>query len=304
MQHSMLLESQLPKKEKTNYSWDLRLGNCLTELKGLRENSVHLVLTDPPYFLDGLDANWNVEKVEDKASKAGVVGGLPVGMKFCPEAGKELHTFMAAVSKEISRVLVPGGFFLCFSQPRLVHRMAMGIEDAGFEIQDQIAWRYTKKSQFKAFSQDHFVRRKKIPEEEKQRIIQSLGGRRTPQLKPQFESIVLAQNPRIGTFVENWSAFQAGLIDASKLLHGKVPSTVMTVEKPVRESFNSHLTVKPTDLLQYLIEVFSTEDQTVLDPFAGSGTTLMAAKSLSRHSIGIEINSEYFQIAKRRLEKE
>ena len=128
-----------------------------------------------------------------------------------------------------------------------------------------------------------------------------MGGRKTPQLRPQFESIVLAQNPRDGTFVENWSAWEAGLIDVTKQLNGKVPSTVMTVEKPKREKFNSHLTVKPIDLIEHLISVFSKEQQTVLDPFAGSGTTLVAANSLSRNAIGIEINTEYFQIARQRL---
>lgn len=303
MSQALLFKQAKREAYSQKASTDLRLGNCLSKMKELKSQSVHLVLTDPPYFLDGLDANWNIEKVTEKAGKAGVVGGLPVGMKFCPEAGRQLQAFIQAVSKELARVLVPGGFFLCFSQPRLTHRMAIGIEDAGFEIRDQLAWHYTKKSQFKAFSQDHFIRKKKIPEHEKARIIESLEGRKTPQLRPQFESIILAQNPKIGTFVENWSAFEAGLIDASAQLNGKVPSTVMTVEKPNREKFNHHLTVKPTELLEHLIAVFSKKNQTVLDPFAGSGSTLLAAQSMERNSIGIEINNEYFQIAKRRLDK-
>jgi len=63
-----------------------------------------------------------------------------------------------------------------------------------------------------------------------------------------------------------------------------------------------HPTEKPVDLLRHLIEKFSNIDDIVLDPFCGSGSTLVAAKEMNRKYIGIEIDKKYFEVAKTRLE--
>ena len=65
--------------------------------------------------------------------------------------------------------------------------------------------------------------------------------------------------------------------------------------------FNEHPSQKPIKLMQQLIEDFSEPGDIILDPFAGSGTTLEAAKKLNRHYIGIEINPDYVKIANERL---
>ncbi len=265
--------------------------------------SVHLVLTDPPYFLDGLDSDW--KKGNQKASKStGSVRGLLVGMKFDAKQGIALQEFMNAVAIEWHRILVSGGFVLSFSQPRLSHRMALGIDDAGFEIGDIYAWRFTQRAQFKAFSQDHFVKKRGLPKKEERRLIRELAGRKTPQFRPQYESIIMAQKPKEGTFVDNWLQYRTGLIDGTKTLDEHLPSTVMTVEKPdsVEREHSNHLTPKPVKLLSHLIEVFTEKGQTVLDPFLGSGSTAIASMQTDRSCIGIEINDNYIDIAKQRLE--
>lgn len=65
---------------------------------------------------------------------------------------------------------------------------------------------------------------------------------------------------------------------------------------------NHHPTVKPLKLMSYLITLFSREGETVLDPFVGSGTTVVAAKQLNRKGIGIEREAEYAEIAQARLD--
>ena len=64
---------------------------------------------------------------------------------------------------------------------------------------------------------------------------------------------------------------------------------------------NTHPTVKPLKLFSYLITMGSREEDIILDPFCGSGTTLIAAHNLHRKYIGIEINQDYLEIAKHRL---
>ena len=277
-------------------------ADCLLALEKIESNSVDCIITDPPYFLDGMENNWNLEKLQEKKDKAKVVGGLPVGMKFDPQQGKRLQEFMSIVAKKLLRVLKPGGFFLCFSQGRLYHRMVMAVEEAGFEIRDMLIWK--KAGQAKAFSQDHFVKKMRISEKEKRVILNSLANRKTPQLKSESEPIVLAQKPKEGTFINNWIRWETGLINIDKSLNGNFPSTIMDVKKPVgKERIINHMTLKPVKLIEYLTLIFSKENQVILDPFMGSGTTGIACLNTDRKFIGIEINDYYFSLAENRLKK-
>lgn len=281
---------------------ELWQGDCLELMKNIPDGSVDCVIIDPPYFIDGMENKWDTESLTKKIKKAGVVKSLPVGMKFDIQQGKKLEEFMFKVSKEIYRVLKSGGFYLSFSQGRLYHRMAMAIENCGFEIRDLLIWK--REGQAKAFSQDHFVRRMNITEEEKSRIIRLLNGRKTPQLKTQSEPIVLAQKPKEGTFVENWLKYGVGLIDTTISLDGKFPSTVMCVEKPRgREREVSHITLKPIRLMEHLIKVFTSDEDVVLDCFMGSGSTGVACVNTNRRFIGIELDEGYFNIAKQRIDE-
>ncbi len=281
----------------------LYVGDCQAVLADMESASVHLAVTDPPYFLDRLDDGWNHEGIEHSRRRADAVGGLPIGMKFDPDQGRRLQKFLTPIATEVLRVLKPGAFMLMFAAPRLSHRAAVAIEDAGFEVRDVLAWRFTAKAQFKAFTMDHFVKRRDdMTKAEKAAAVRRLGGRRTPQLRPQFEAVILAQKPRDGTFVDNWLAHETGLIDAGQTLDTHVPETVMTVEKQPKDHFNGHLTAKPVKLMEHLIRVFSVKGQTVLDPFVGSGTTCLAARRCGRHSIGIDVNRDYIEIARKRLE--
>ena len=278
-------------------------GHCLDVLEVMDDTSIHLVVTDPPYGLDGLNSEW--KKGMGGKRGTGAIGGLPVGMKFDPNQGRQLQAFLDPINAHLFRVLKPGGFLLMFSAPRLVHRMTVSAEDAGFEIRDQFAWRFTKRAQFKAFSMDHFIRQQTDMKEcDKQDMIKYMNGRKTPQLRPQFEAIMCAQKPRTGTFLNNWLEHETGLVDSKQTLTGRAPSTVMTVEKPDKAKYNGHLTVKPVRLMEHLIRLFSCQGQIVLDPFLGSGTTCVAARKAKRHSIGIDINPDYIQLAKRRIEDE
>ena len=279
----------------------LQQADCRDFLPTIESNSVHLAVTDPPYFLEGLNDGWR--KGRDGAPRAtGSIGSLPVGMKFDPRQGLALQTFISHVGEGMMNAMKPGEFAVMFSQPRLAHRMAVGLEDVGFEIRELYAWRFTRQAQSKAFTLNHFVDRMARPKSEREAIKNHMGGRKTPQLRPQFEAMILAQKSREGTFVENWTKHETGLVDTKETLDGKAPATVMTVEKPSRDGFNSHLTVKPLELVEHLIRLFSLPGQVVLDPFLGSGTTALAAKRTGRSCIGIEINGEYLEIAKRRLD--
>lgn len=70
-----------------------------------------------------------------------------------------------------------------------------------------------------------------------------------------------------------------------------------------KEERQPHLTQKPLDLMKWIIENYSNEDDLILDPYAGSGSTLEACKILNRKYIGFEINNDYYNICLKRLNR-
>jgi site-specific DNA-methyltransferase (adenine-specific) len=292
-------------------------GDSLEKLAELESASIDLVLTDPPYFLDKMDNNWKHEVVGNQRNQQ-VIKSLPAGMKFDREQGRRFYDWYLKISERIFKVLKPGGFFLSFSSPRLYHRMASAVDDAGFEVRDCLIWLYTQ-NQMKAMGLDHFVDKSKFPANEKRELKAKFLGWKTPQLKSCFEPIVMAQKPTEGTYLQNAAKYEVGLINThlkvgENMQVANVLSTekindivdkVFLVGKPTKSekgNFNIHQTVKPLALCEHLIKLFTFNNSAVvLDPFLGSGTTAVAAKRLGKHYIGIEINKEYINVAEKRI---
>lgn len=195
----------------------LHLGDCLEVMKTMEDNSVDSIVTDPPY---GLSAARN----SGKSSKGGFMG-----KKW------DYDVPSVEIWREALRVLKPGGHLLAFSGTRTYHRMVVNIEDAGFEIRDQIQWIYGEgfpKSLniSKAIDKNAGVEGEIIGDYPNDRP-NSHGKNMTPvgsaglgqgtkmralvtpeakewegwgtQLKPANEPICLARKPLIGTVVEN-----------------------------------------------------------------------------------------------------
>jgi site-specific DNA-methyltransferase (adenine-specific) len=287
---------------KNNYQ--LFHDDCRKGIKNVPDDSIDFIVTDPPYFIDGMDDGWNDKNLKSKASKSGVIGGLPVGMKFDRAQGENLQKFLEPICQEFMRILKPGGFCVVFSQGRLYHRTAMALDLSGFEIRDMLGWKY--EGQAKAFSQTHFIKKDKtMSEDEKQRLINELDGLKTPQLKPQIEPMVLAQKPKEGTFVENWKKYQIGLVNTKESLDGMFPGTVMEISKSVRKNETDekieHMTVKPVCLISHLIKLFTQAGQTVFDPLVGSGSHGVATIESNRKFVGFEIERKYYEIAYKRI---
>jgi site-specific DNA-methyltransferase (adenine-specific) len=294
-------------------------GECVEMMKKIPANSIDMVCTDPPYFLDGLGDDWNKESLDIKGSSA-VVGNLPKGMKFDRNQSKKFNEFYSKVSSEVFRILKPGGAFISFSSPRLYHSMAMAVEDAGFEIRDMLGWIYTQ-SQVKAFSQDHIIDKdKSLTVEQKTKLKETCNNWKTPQLKPAIEPMCLAVKPIEGRYIDNFQKYGTGLMNTSeetKTGDGFFPSNILTTDK-IEESmdrvfliskpnktekgdYNTHLSVKPINLISQLIKLFTKENAIVLDPFMGSGTTAVACIQLKRKYVGFDINKEYIKITERRI---
>ena len=280
-------------------------GDALKLLGELPPSSVDLVLTDPPYFLDKMDGAWDPVLVR-KNTRSQAVKNLPAGMRFDPDQGRRLQDWYVLVSREVYRVLKPGGFFLSFSAPRLAHRMAVAVEEGGFHVRDVFLWLY-KEGRAKGFSLNRFAEARGV----------SLSGEwKTPQVRGNYEPIIVGQKPPEGTLLENFLRYKVGLFNfAARMEGGLTPSNVLQVEevegvppiflvpKPSRaeRAGNGHPTVKPVALLRHLIRLTTQEGALVLVPFLGSGSTAVAAILERRRFLGFEVNGEYARIAQRRI---
>lgn len=270
-------------------------GNCLEVLKTLKDNSIDNCITDPPYGM-GME-HWDF--------------AVPT---------KDIWL-------EVKRVLKPGGFCLSFCSPQLYHRMATAVDDAGFDIKDQIMWMITTK----------------MPKKNR--------------LKPAHEPIVVAQKPFKGSIKANFEEWGVGQIDVTNTRvpwdgkpptgwvkggmqrrtfgkdgkttgtqkefgkedanpAGRYPSNIIgevqkehqkyfyapRVTRKERGEYNDHPTPKPISLMSYLVKVYCPPDTIVLDPFCGSGSTGIGAILEGRHFIGIDLEEKYIDISERRIQ--
>lgn len=392
---------------------NLLQGDSLKKLKELDDNSIDSVVTDPPYGLKFMNKKWDHQ--------------VP---------STELW-------REVYRVLKPGGHLLSFAGTRTYHRMAVNIEDAGFEIRDQLQWLYGSgfpKSMniSKAIDKAAGAKREVVglavnsyPDSGRKDIHRKGGGKvfnqgeglgqnvitapATPEakqwdgfgtaLKPANEPIVLARKPlsekTVAKNVLKWrtgglnidgcrvgpnpgykyknghggNSFSAGKgVDGTRSepvesTQGRWPANVLLDEtaaevldkqtqhlhgagsarkgskNPRKENHqassytmnrntgdmhrfgdsggasrffyvakaskkertnkgeveNKHPTVKPIKLMAYLARLVTPPGGTVLDPFMGSGSTGLAAVQEGFSFVGVELDGEYFDIAKARL---
>lgn len=166
-------------------------SDCLAALREMPDNSVDSIVTDPPY---GLTANKkggagvasvNLESPYGRARiGAGNGSGGFMGLKWDSDVPP------VEVWAECLRVLKPGGHLLAFAGTRTQHRMAVRIEDAGFEIRDMLAWVYGS-----GFPKSHNG---------------EWGG---TALKPALEPITMARKPLIGTVEANWREHGTGSLN-------------------------------------------------------------------------------------------
>ena len=173
-------------------------GDCLEEVQKLVDKGIQVdsIVTDPPYHLTSIVERFGKEGSAPAKDKDGAFQRQSKGFM-----GKEWDGGDIAFRKEtwelFMKVLKPGGHLLAFSGSRTYHRMAVAIEDAGFDIRDQIMWLYGS-----GFPKSH-----------------NLGDGWGTALKPAHEPIVLARKKIEGTNKQNREKYgTAGInIDACRI---------------------------------------------------------------------------------------
>jgi DNA modification methylase len=122
----------------------LKPGDCRERLKDIPDNSIDAGVMDPPYALVSIVKRFGSEGAAASVAKEGGTGAYArASAGFMGQQWDTGETaFAADFWAEVFRVLKPGAHLVAFSGTRTYHRMAVAIEDAGFEIRDQAAWAY------------------------------------------------------------------------------------------------------------------------------------------------------------------
>lgn len=182
-------------------------GDSREVLKGIPDCSIDSVVCDPPYALVSVIQRFGnsprSETTENVANPYGRTGRGFMGQKW--DTGET--AFAAEFWAEVLRVLKPGSHVVAFSGTRTVHRLVCAIEDAGFEIRDQLQWLYGS-----GFPKSHDVAKGLGKQLAGPDLCAEWEGWGTA-LKPAVEPICLARKPLIGTVAGNVLAHGTGAIN-------------------------------------------------------------------------------------------
>lgn len=287
-------------------------ADSIEGIKSLTKNSIHLILSDIPYGI-GVE-NWDVLHSN---SNSAYLGSSPAQKKagtIFKKRGKPLNGWSEADKKipiqyyewvlswasSWYSCLCPGGSVFIFAGRRLAHRCIVAMEDCGFILKDMLAW-YKGNAPLRAQRISQVYKRRSDTVNE-----QKWDGWRVGNLTPVFEPILWFTKPyKIGgTLADNIIQYGVGAYNNLAFnKYGIENQNIITLRADKNDS-GLHPTQKPLQLMQFLIELTTTEGQIVLDPFAGSGTTLVAALKLGRRFIGYEQDKNYYDTAVKRIQNE
>ena len=286
-------------------------ADSVLAVREIPDDHVHLILSDIPYGIGAED--WDVLHDNKNSAylgtspgqiKAGAVfkkRGKPInGWSEADRAiPKQYYDWCSKWSDEWLRVLKPGGSVFIFAGRRFSHRCIAALEDAGFTFKDMFSWMRQRAP--------HRAQRISIVYERRGDHANSLAwhGWRVGNLRPTFEPVLWFTKPyKIGgTIADNVLSHGIGAFNEEAFLkYEDSPDNVLRSGFSPNET-GYHPTQKPVRLMQALIELVTQRGQIVLDPFCGSGSTLVAAKLTDRQYIGIELDTRYVEIARQRLEK-
>ncbi len=287
-------------------------ADSITALLDYPDNFVHLILSDIPYGIGA--AEWDV--LHDNTNSA-LLGSSPAQLKAGAvfkkrgkpingwseadrEIPKQYYEWCAQWAGEWLRVLKTGGSVFIFAGRRYAHRCIAALEDAGFSFRDMFAWMRQRAP--------HRAQRVSVVYERRgdEASSEKWQGWRVGNLRPTFEPVLWFSKPyKIGaTIADNILAHGVGAFNEEAFLqYEKSPDNILQSGFAPGET-GAHPTQKPVRLMQALIELTTQPGQLVLDPFCGSGSTLVAAKLTGRNYLGFEISTEYASVAVNRLAEE
>ncbi len=269
-------------------------ADCFEWLANQKPNSIHAVVTDPPYGLveyseaeqrklvQGSGGIWRIPPSFDGHKRA----PLPRFTVLKNDDLTALYSFFKRLGTLLLRVVVPAGNIIVASNPLLSHIVAAAMVDAGLELRGHIV-----------------------------RLVMTMrGGDRPKNAHLEFPDVsviprsmwepgVMLRRPLEGRVSDNLREWKTG---GFRRLSAEQPFGDVIKSAPtskIERSLAPHPSLKPQAFLRHIVRgALPLGEGIILDPFAGSGSTLLAARELGRRYFGIEIDAQHYRTATTRLE--
>jgi site-specific DNA-methyltransferase (adenine-specific)/site-specific DNA-methyltransferase (cytosine-N4-specific) len=261
---------------------ELFLGDCKKELKSIPDNSVDLIVTSPPYA----------------DQRKSTYGGV--------HPDKYVEWFLP-ISGELFRVLKPTGTFILNIKEKVVEgerstyvmELIIAMRKQGWLWTEEFMWH--KKNSYPGKWPNRFrdswerllqFNKDKHFNMYQEEVMVPMGDWKKTRMKNLSETDKVRDNSKVGSGfgknISNW-------IDRDMAY----PTNVLHLATECNNK--NHSAAFPEELPEWFIKLFTKEQDVVLDPFMGSGTTLSVANRMKRNSIGIEIIPEYYDMVKKEL---
>ena len=227
--------------------------DCVQALKEIEDNSVDLILTDPPYNLGAFMKNRDTNLHKMRENFFGAAGW----------DNMEYEVWLSSMDNffnESSRIMKNGASMVMFMSLIKIETIIQLAEKYGFYYKTTGIWHKTNP----------------MPRNMNLHFVNSTEA-----------WLYFTYKTRTGTFNND-----------GKLFHDFIETSLVTKNE---KNHGKHPTQKPIQLISHFVELLSNKGDTIVDPFMGSGTTGVVAKSLGRNFIGIELNQDYFNIASKRI---
>jgi len=283
--------------------------DCRNHFTEIEANSIDLFLSDIPYGIglddwDVLHNNTNSALLGSSPAQAGKNGfkrrGKPINGWSSADRniGKEYQEWCLSWIAPLFPIMKEGASLFVFGARRTLHRAINAFEDSGFLLRDILAWKKPS-AHHRAQKFSNVLINRGLDSE-----LKKWEGWRLGNLAPIYEPIAWFFKPYRLTITDNILKFGVGGINIEECkINGSSPTNLLEFGFSEKEE-RIHEAQKPLSLIEFLIKLTTREQQIVLDPFMGSGTTAVAAKNLNRNFIGFEINKEYLEKSLVRLQGE
>ena len=302
-------------------------------LGDLENDSIDAIITDPPYGISYQNHYWDKDLPKKEIWENSLRVLKPGAFALVFSSVRLMHRLM--VNLEDSGFIIKDVLFWSYLNGMPKSRNVALDIDKELGVESKVIGKYNYVQGYKKNgAENYYASKEKFKYEPSSELGIKYKGCGLG-LKPAYEPIVLVQKPieKGLNIAKNIIKYGVGALnieetripyekDEKKVGHnphpkGRVLANIIRTEafndgydkfflipkvRQKKDDFNFHPTIKPLDLIIHLVKLVSFEGQIVLDPFMGSGTTGVACLELKRNFIGYELDKDYFEIAKKRLE--
>lgn len=258
--------------DDSEHSTRLLLGDCIEILNQAREDSVDMIFADPPYFL----SNGGI------TCHAGKMVSVNKGKWDKSKGLQENHEFNKLWLKACQRVLKPNGTIWVSGTTHIIYSIGFAMQELGFKILNDIVW--YKRNAPPNLSCRYFTHSTEIV----------LWAGKNKKSKHYFDYKLMKKTNQNKQMRNVWQFEKSDEADNVWEINSSPPK---------EKKFGKHPTQKPLELLKRIILASTKEGDLVLDPFCGSSTTGVAALSLGRKYVGMDLEKDYLELSKKRMKE-